>query len=335
MKCLCPQEKTKTVNGVDYTYKHRCGQCKTCCITIKQEKAARLCLEAAKYPEQSLFITLTYAPEHLPESGQIIKAHQKAFTKRLKTYCERYAGVKIRYGGVFEYGDESLRPHMHIAVFGLHRNYQHVEKHEPDKKKYLEICRKRRFVSVLMPGVEQLVLKAWQYKGTVNIGEITPQSAAYIAGYVTKKMTDHKKIPDGFQPEYFFSSKSPGIGGESAELIADMFKRSNCYPEGYDNFKQNDQSVCVQWSHMFRVEGRTRPLDRYMRQKILHAMGGETKTETTKALAQQMRNNQVRNRAISKGQGHLYIHQEANEDHLRQRRAIKYFKKLKYTRGKI
>ena len=118
-------------------------------------------LEALVHTKAS-FLTLTYDDENLPPGGQLVKRDLQLFIKRL-----RKAYGALRYFAVGEYGDLSLRPHYHAALYGL------------DREEF------------------PLIERCWG-KGRVSVDDLTVQSAAYICGYVVKKLnkeTDEISVP--------------------------------------------------------------------------------------------------------------------------------------------
>jgi len=147
-----------------------CGQCLPCRVKKRSEWTSRILLEALMH-EHNAFVTLTYAPEHLPLTdkglGTLNPDHLKDWQKRLSYH----AGKKLRFYSVGEYGDETHRPHYHAAVFGL-----------PGCSSYNKKC----------PCMAcETLRRSWKHGNTLN-GTLTSDSAAYVAGYVTKKMTDRK-----------------------------------------------------------------------------------------------------------------------------------------------
>lgn len=92
-----------------------CGQCMPCRLNKRRVWAHRIMLEAYQY-EHNAFVTLTYAPEKLPENGSLVPEHVQSWLKRLRA---RVAPSKFRFFLVGEYGDESERPHYHAALFGF------------------------------------------------------------------------------------------------------------------------------------------------------------------------------------------------------------------------
>ena len=101
-----------------------CGQCLPCRINRRRKWTYRMLFEAMKH-DHSAFITLTY--ENAPEFygvQTLDPEHTKRFIDRLRKRLKRdtslphYFPKKIRYFLVGEYGDESDRPHYHLALFG-------------------------------------------------------------------------------------------------------------------------------------------------------------------------------------------------------------------------
>lgn len=161
-----------------------CGQCMPCRINRRRVWTLRILLESFLHSSNS-FLTLTYAPEHIPSGGTLVPRDTQLFLKRLRKDFPR----KVRYFLVGEYGDISERPHYHASLFGV--------------------------------GVDDLlfVQNAWRM-GHVMLGELTPQSARYVAGYVTKKMTSKDDLRlNGRYPEFARMSLRPGVGAAAVSNI--------------------------------------------------------------------------------------------------------------------
>src|SRR4051794_29862641 len=60
-----------------------CGQCIGCRLERSRQWAIR-CSHEAKLHEENCFITLTYAPEHLPPGGTLVVKDFQDFMKRLR-----------------------------------------------------------------------------------------------------------------------------------------------------------------------------------------------------------------------------------------------------------
>lgn len=175
-----------------------CGQCMACRINRRRLWTHRMLLESVKHVG-SCFVTLTYNQETLP-GVSLVPKHTQNWLKRLRRAIEP---VKVRYFLVGEYGDQTARPHYHAALFGLP-----VE---------------------LAGGVDGrggVVRDTWKL-GHTFVGELTQESAAYIGGYVTKKMTK-REDPRlyGRHPEFARMSLQPGIGALAMPEIAVLLSGS-------------------------------------------------------------------------------------------------------------
>jgi hypothetical protein len=143
-----------------------CGRCKGCRLEYSRQWALRCHHEAQMYSDNA-FITLTYAPEHLPDDYSIHKSELQKFFKRLR----KTTGKKIRYFACGEYGEKGNRPHYHAIIFGYDF---------PDKVLYSQTSNGDNLYR--SPTLE----KVWK-KGFSLIGNVTFESAAYVARYVMKK----------------------------------------------------------------------------------------------------------------------------------------------------
>lgn len=160
-------------------------------------------MHEAKQHETNSFITLTYNEENMPWDGSLNKHHFQKFMKRLR----KKLNGPIRFFHCGEYGEELGRPHYHACIFG--ENF-------PDKIRFKEHNGQMLYTSELLDSV-------WQ-KGYTTVGNLTFESAAYVARYCTKKVTgkaadEHyfKEIPYldiqmEVEKEYVTMSRRPGIG---------------------------------------------------------------------------------------------------------------------------
>lgn len=196
-------------------------------------------LEAALH-EDNAFLTLTYDEDHLPLDGSVHPKTFSAFVKRL-----RKGGAKFRYFAVGEYGDNTFRPHYHAILFGFPTCRWGITRKSRDD--CCPIC-----VSVR---------KAWG-KGTIELGTVTAQSCAYVAGYLNKKMVrDTDPRLGGRRPEFARMSLRPGIGYQMMHEVA-----STLMEHGLDE-RLVDVPILLQ-------HGRTKyPLGRYLRRKLRTFIG--------------------------------------------------------------
>lgn len=156
----------------------RCGQCMECRLAYSREWAIRITHEAQMH-DAKCFLTLTYDQENLPLHGQLVKKDLQLFFKRL-----RHLVGPFRYVASGEYGELRRRPHFHVALFGVDFSSNRIPYGEGIKGDPIY--------------VSETVALAWQ-KSTFpmghTIGSLTFESAAYIARYITKKVTGKGATP--------------------------------------------------------------------------------------------------------------------------------------------
>lgn len=194
-----------------------CGQCIGCRLERSRQWAIR-CVHEAYGHENNAFITLTYSPENLPPGGSLPNYEGGDFQLFMKRLRKAVSPVKIRFFSCGEYGEKNERPHYHACIFGYDF---------PDKVLYTvrDGCRLYR---------SPMLEKIWNL-GFATVGDVTFESAAYVARYVTKKITgglaeDHYK---GKNPEYTTMSRRPGIGkGWYDEFKGDVFPCDNVVIRG-------------------------------------------------------------------------------------------------------
>lgn len=205
-------------------------------------------LEATQYTENA-FVTLTYSDENLPEDNSLVPKHAQDFLKRLRKKVEP---VRLRFFLVGEYGDRTSRPHYHVALFG----HPSCDRGRTDH---------RRITSgrSCCPHCDR-VQQAWHHGG-VDLGTLTPESAAYVSGYVTKKLTN-KDDPyvseqlNGRHPEFARMSLRPGIGAGFIEDLA-----STCLEFGLDTPDKLPSAL--------RHGPKSRPLGSYLRNRLRERVG--------------------------------------------------------------
>lgn len=201
-----------------------------CRINKRRQWTARIVLEAGLH-QQSAFVTLTYAD---PAPWELQPRDLQLFLKRLRSSYP----APLRFFGVGEYGDKTFRPHYHLALFGL---------------SFLD---------------EGFVDKAWQL-GFVHCGELNTQSAAYIAGYVCKKMTgkDDPRL-EGRHPEFARMSLRPGIGRRAMAGVA-----SGLVNDGGSKALLASGDV----PGAARVDGKLMPIGRYLKGALRQEVGWNDK----------------------------------------------------------
>lgn len=151
-----------------------CRKCQACVIAKKKEWADRLIIESTYWPYK-YFVSMTYAPENLPEDLSLRPQDMIDWKKRLGYYFGRVP--QLYYCG--EYGDKGDLPHYHAIVF----------------------CDK--------DGFEQ-ILKSWTL-GRISVDKCTAERCAYCTGYCTEKL-DKPERTDGRHPEFHGASRKPPLG---------------------------------------------------------------------------------------------------------------------------
>jgi len=201
------------------------------------------CTHEKQFHEEAAFLTMTYNDQHLPPGGSLDHKHVQLFIKRLRKHVSRLnqkanAGrsddnskpiekiePKLRYYMCGEYGDKTNRAHYHMCLYGW----------APKDQKYWSTSGSKIKSKIY---TSETLDKIWK-KGNCYIGEVTFESAAYVARYIMKKINGERadkhyetiEANTGEilkrQPEYTQMSLKPGIGKQ----WLDKYK-SDAYPDG-------------------------------------------------------------------------------------------------------
>ena len=269
-----------------------CGMCQGCRLEYSRQWAVRCVHEAQMHPNNS-FLTLTYNNENIPCDHSISKRELQHFmrslrAKLLKKYGTPYTRYncekpdtrrrsnrtyyydngqvpKVRYFACGEYGDQRGRPHYHIILFGYDFFDDRVKvKHTKNGNTLYR-----------SPFLESVWDKGYSY-----IGEVSFESAAYVARYVFKKRKgkpdqvdkygktneDYYRVypvdddtgeiqdPVMVEPEFVLMSRKPGIG----KVWLDKFKMdtdkdyvtigqgTHKLPRYYDNIIQMEDEIAFE-----------------------------------------------------------------------------------------
>ena len=148
--------------------------------------------------DHSVFLTLTYNPDNLPDPPSVTKLEWQRYVKRLRKLLGH---PRLKYFAVGEYGGDLGRPHYHAILYGIN-----IADHTViDGKCYYGPC-----------------LTAWYPRGFVNLGSVTQESCYYVASYLQK----HTKAPPGCQQPFRLMSK--GLGKDfvynNHERLADQLQ---------------------------------------------------------------------------------------------------------------
>jgi hypothetical protein len=225
-----------------------CGKCMGCRLERSRQWAVR-CLHEAELYDDNCFITLTFDDRHLKsecENGSLKKKHMQDFMKRLR---KRFSDRKIRSFYCGEYGESLSRPHYHSILFNL----------DFDDKVYYKTVNGFKYYT------SEVLSDLWKFGYSV-IGDVTFESAAYVARYCTKKVNG-KDADDYYQgrlPEFSQASLKPGIGREWFERFGytDIFPLDECVVRGvkckppryYDKRLELDNPVLFEQIKLRRAE---------------------------------------------------------------------------------
>lgn len=189
-----------------------CYRCQGCKASRTAQWTQRNIWEFDAHGQVGCFVTLTLADEHLPESYSVDVRTLQLFLKRLRKRLWREFRVKIRFFAVAEYGDAesgTKRPHYHVLVYGW----------RPEDAEQIENAQ-----SGLPQWQSALLSEVWG-QGRVTVGDVTPQSISYCAGYVFDKRSGDAAKEEysnrlhpvtgevrTVRPPFNVMSRRPGIG---------------------------------------------------------------------------------------------------------------------------
>lgn len=146
-----------------------CGQCIGCRLERSRQWAMRCVHEASLY-DRNCFITLTFDDSHLRQRENPFSLDVRDFQLFMKRLRKCY-GKGIRFFHCGEYGDQYGRPHYHACIFN----------HDFTDKQLWKVSNGHRLY------VSDQLHELWPF-GFSTIGDVTFDSAAYVARYVMKKL---------------------------------------------------------------------------------------------------------------------------------------------------
>lgn len=208
-----------------------CGQCIGCRLDYSKQWALRIVSEASQWKD-NWFFTLTYNDDHLPRisvvfddgttviNSTLIPDDIKKFLKDLRRYWKyHFDHDNIRFFCAGEYGAKTHRAHYHLCLFNLPmpdgalQPFFYNELHQQIYK-----C--------------DIIEKIWN-KGIISVGQLTFNSAAYVARYMLKKQKgESAALYDdyGIVPEFTRMSRRPGIGSDYfAEHYAEIYENDEMF----------------------------------------------------------------------------------------------------------
>lgn len=203
-----------------------CGRCIGCRLEKSRQWAVRIMHEASMH-DDNCFVTLTYNDDNLPADNSLHLPHFQKFMKRL-----RKKHGKLRFFHCGEYGDNFDRPHYHACLFGFTPS---------DAVPWKTLNGNRLYSS-------DLLSSTWGH-GFVSLGALTFESAAYVARYVTKKLTGPESLKYGDRtPPYSTQSRRPGIG---VPWLEQWYK--DIYPRDYVVMRGHQMKVPRAYDRYFET----------------------------------------------------------------------------------
>lgn len=145
-------------------------------------------------------------------------------------------GAGIRFFHCGEYGEQFARPHYHALIFGVDFEDKSLFKIQNGSRLY----------------VSPTLTKLWG-KGHCSIGDVTFQSAGYVARYVTKKITG-----DAAKDHYW---TDPDENGEIFKLAQEYTTQSRRPGIAYDWYYKFKEDIYPHDNIV--IDGRHFPVPRY------------------------------------------------------------------------
>ena len=175
------------------------------------------------------FCTFTYDDDHVPrsyypdpETGEAIPSLtlcKRDFQLLMKRIRRRFPDDHIRFFACGEYGSQTFRPHYHAIIFGLHLDDLVPYKTVREGGELYTYYNSPKLQSCWLDSDGKPI-------GFVVVGEVTWESCAYTARYVTKKLKG--KEADFYEkhcisPEFSLMSRRPGIARDYYESHPGIF----------------------------------------------------------------------------------------------------------------
>jgi len=216
-----------------------CGRCIGCRLERSRQWALR-CVHEAQLHEDNAFITLTYDDDHLPIGGSLVKPHFQKFMKRLR----RSLPHRVRFYQCGEYGELGRRPHYHACLFG----------HDFSDRILWKL------VNEVPLYTSETLQKLWG-NGFATVGNVTFESAAYVARYIMKKVTgepaaQHYENIDAttgevhsLEPEYTTMSRGTGIGRDYYQQF-----KTDIFPSDFVISRGQKMKPPTYYANLFEID---------------------------------------------------------------------------------
>lgn len=238
-----------------------CKGCIACRINKTSEWQMRILMELQSWKD-ARFITLDYKPGLTPPNKSLEPYVLSDFFKALR---QNLNGRPIKYFACGEYGnrkpikgavegspewEQGERPHYHAIVFGLTSSLE-------DRKAVFDAWKRE---------------DEWKWFGKTwqdVCGTVTPDSAAYVAGYCQKKLTG--KLGE---QEYKATNRLPPFQHQSKAIGEQYFLEhmEQYVRDGFIYFRGKNHPIPETWKRKFNISLEDRKKDFYELEKEQYLM---------------------------------------------------------------
>ena len=215
-----------------------CRNCIPCKINKTSEWTMRILMEKATNPNCQ-FLTLTYNNDNLPKDRGLHKDDLQDFFKSFRQELEYAGGDKIKYFACGEYGDNPQRltngeyikrPHYHSIIFGIDDSME-----------------TRMMINNAWKKQEDWKLfgKTWRK----TLGNVSADSASYVAGYCQKKLF-------GKYADWEYGDKQPPFQLQSQRIGEKYFlEHAEQYiKDGFIFFNGKKHPIPETWKRKFNID---------------------------------------------------------------------------------
>lgn len=175
--------------------------CKPKCVGCQETYARSWAVRAwheSQCHDDNCFITLTFNDKYVPK--ELDHRFWQLFMKRFR----RKISQPVSFFMAGEYGSLNFRPHFHACIFGYDFHDRVLFSVSNDVRLYTSAALASLWSDP----------KTGESYGFSSVGDVTFESAAYIARYVGKKAGRSAAELDGRKPEYSKCSLKRPIGKE-------------------------------------------------------------------------------------------------------------------------
>jgi len=218
------------------------------------------------------FVTATYRDADLPPWRSLDISHWQNFAKRLRKNVGPF-----RYFHCGEYSPDKQRPHYHALIFGLN------------------FTSDRELLKTTDGGHKLYTSKTlddnWQH-GDCYFGDVSYQSASYVAGYCIKKLTGQKGRD-------YYAIRDPASGKQLVDTVTgEMLSRTPPYATmsrrpgiGHDWYQRYGKTDVVKHDTVIQTNGQEGKPPKYYDQFLSEEKLAQVKAERSRKAKQRSADN--------------------------------------------